>query len=106
MLKRQKRRYLALKIDSTETFDQREFTDAVWASITRLYGEYGASQTNLAMIDFDIEKKLAVIRVANAALDTVRASVASITKIGDKLVAVHVLSISGTLRALNRKLKE
>ena len=43
---------------------------------------------------------MAVIRVSLAALDMVRASLASITHIVGGEAAVHVLAVSGTLKAL------
>jgi ribonuclease P/MRP protein subunit POP5 len=100
LLKRVKRRYLALEIDSAEAFDSKEFMDAVWSVVTRLYGEYGASQTSLTMIEYDTERNFAVIRVANDAVDMVRATLASVTGISGKPVAIHVLRVSGTIRAL------
>ena len=99
-MKRVKRRYLALQIEREVFPTDREFVDAVWAAVTRLYGEVGASQTGLTLIDFDAERKVAVLRVSLAALNTVRASVATITSIGGKETSVQVLSVSGTLKAL------
>ena len=105
MLKRTKRRYLALRIDSTETVDQKELMDAIWNSIAKLYGEHGASQTGMTLIDCNMVEKLATIRVANAAVGMVRAALATITKTGNKAVAIHVLTVSGTIKALNKKPK-
>jgi len=99
-LKRIKRRYLALEVEC-ETFPtDREFIDAVWASVTNLYGEVGASLTGLTLIDFDIERKLAVVRASLVTLNTLKASIATINSIAGKDAAVHVLAISGTLKAL------
>lgn len=100
-----RRRYLALKIDSEETISSREFMNSVWSNVSRLYGEYGASQTDLLLIDYDEEKSFAVVRCTHKVVETARTAVASITKIGDKPVAVHVLKVSGTLKALYNKLK-
>jgi ribonuclease P/MRP protein subunit POP5 len=100
-----RRRYLALKIDSEEALSSREFMNAVWSNVLKLYGEYGASQTGLVLIDYDEEKSFAVLRCAHKVVETVRTAVASMTKIGDKPVAVHVLKVSGTLKALYNKLK-
>lgn len=100
-----RRRYLALRIDSEEVFSSREFMDAVWNSVLKLYGEYGASQTGLALIDYDEEKRFAVVRCVHKAVVTVRTAVASMTEIGGKPVAVHVLKVSGTLKALHNKLR-
>jgi len=77
--------------------------NAVWDAVTKLYGEYGASRTGLTLIDYDDDKNLAVIRCMLVAVDMVRAALASITKIGNKPLALHVRTVSGTLRALYRK---
>jgi len=106
LLKKTRARYLALIIDSDETFGSREFMSAVWDAVLRLYGEYGASRTGLALIDYDAEKKLAILRTVHTTVDMVRAALASITKIRDKPVAIHVLTVSGTIKALSEKIKQ
>jgi RNase P/RNase MRP subunit POP5 len=102
-LKRVKHRYLLLQVDSDSSFAEREFLDALWDAITRLYGEHGASQTGLALVIFDEEKKTAVIRVALPTLQHVRAAITSITRIAGKEAAVHVTAISGTVKSLHEK---
>ena len=99
-MKRVKQRYLALQLECEALPTEREFIDAVWAAVTRLYGEVGASQTGLSLIDIDVERKVAVIRVSLAALNMVRASLAVITCIAGKEASVQVISVSGTLKAL------
>jgi RNase P/RNase MRP subunit POP5 len=103
-LKSIRRRYLALEIDSDELFDSKEFMDAVWSAVSKLYGEYGASRAGLALIEYDVEKKFAVIRTAHVAVEMVRTALASVTKIGNKPTAIHVLIVSGTIRSLHRKM--
>lgn len=106
MLKRVKRRYLALKIVSVEACDSKELMDVIWGAVVKLYGEYGASRTGLALIDYNMEERFAVLRAANAAIDMVRAALASITRIRDRSVAIHVLMVSGTIKALYAKAKQ
>jgi RNase P/RNase MRP subunit POP5 len=106
LLKKVKRRYLALKIDSCETLSSKEFMDVVWEAIYRLYGECGASQTSLSMISFDEENKSAVLRTGHTTVDMVRAALASITQIRNKPAAVHVLTVSGTIKALHKSLRQ
>jgi RNase P/RNase MRP subunit POP5 len=74
--------------------------DAVWASTTKLYGEVGASLTGLAPISCDAERKVFVIRCLLASLPQVRSSVASVTVVAGVSASVHVLAVSGTLKAL------
>ncbi len=105
MLRRTKRRYLALEIESDAHFISQEFMNAVWGAVVKLYGEYGASRTGLVLIDFNETKHLAVIRSTLVALDDVRVALVSIISIANKPAAIHIVSISGTLKALRRKMR-
>lgn len=104
-MKRVKRRYLALQVDSEHVPGQKELLDAVWGAIGKLYGEFGASLTSLALIDYNVEDKRAVLRANLAAADQVRTALASITAIAGKAATVHVLAVSGTIKALRARLK-
>ena len=99
-MKRIKRRYLALQLECEVLPSEREFMDAVWAAVTKLYGEVGASTTGLTLINFNAERKVFVIRTSLASLPSVRASLSTITNVAGKEAAVHVLAVSGTLKAL------
>jgi RNase P/RNase MRP subunit POP5 len=105
-LKRVKRRYLALQLDTEGLPSQKEFIDVVWYAVTRLYGEYGASMTSMALIDYDFEQKLAIVRTNLNTVDNLRTALASITSIVGKQAAVHVIAVSGTIKALCVKLRE
>lgn len=97
---------MALAIDGYESCNQDQFMDALWGSITKLYGEHGASQVNLSLIRFNVEENIAVIRVNNTSVDMTRAALACLTNIAGKPAAVHVLRVSGTLKALHKKLNQ
>jgi RNase P/RNase MRP subunit POP5 len=98
-----RRRYLALKVDCDEPLESTALSDAVWNAVLRLFGEVGASQAGLFLVRFDAKKRVGVLRCTHTALPLVRASVASLTRIGNMKVAVHVLRVAGTLKALSRK---
>jgi ribonuclease P/MRP protein subunit POP5 len=106
LLKRVKHRYLGVEIDSEGAVSSGDFIDAVWKAILKLYGEYGASRTGLSLIDFNSERKLAIMRSSQTAVEMVRAALASVTKIRDKPVAIHVQTVSGTMRALHKKMEQ
>lgn len=78
--------------------------NSVWRHLTQLYGEYGASMANLALIEYVPKKGFAVLRCGSKVLFMVRAALATIKSIEEVPVAVHVLAVSGTLKALKRKL--
>jgi RNase P/RNase MRP subunit POP5 len=104
-LKRLKRRYLGLRLDVDCLPSKDVFMEAVWGTFTRLYGEVGASLAGLVLIDYDDEKS-AILRANLAAVDNVRAALTTLTSIGGKEAAVHVLFVSGTIKALRAKLKK
>jgi ribonuclease P/MRP protein subunit POP5 len=99
-VKRTKRRYLAVQLDCEGVLSERELLDAVWASLTRLYGEVGASLSGLALIAFNVERKVAILRVNLVCLMQLRACLAAVVSVAGASVALHVLGVSGTLKAL------
>ncbi len=102
-MRRVKRRYLALQVVVEQSVGKREITDALWMALLQLYGEYGASQAGLRLIEFASKQGYAIIRCWKEAVEMVRASVASITEIETKPATIHVLRVSGTLKALRKK---
>jgi RNase P/RNase MRP subunit POP5 len=99
-VKRTKRRYLALQLECEGVPGERELMDALWASVTKLYGEVGASLTGLALISLDGERKVAIVRTSLVSLPSVRASLAAVTSVAGAPASMHVLAVSGTLKAL------
>jgi RNase P/RNase MRP subunit POP5 len=97
---------LALQIDGDCLFGEQVFLDAVWGAVTKLYGEYGASLASLALISFDVERRLAVLRVNLMVVDEVRAALVTLTSIGSCSCAVHVVAVSGTIKGLRRNLAD
>ncbi|MCW4046197.1 MAG: Rpp14/Pop5 family protein [Candidatus Bathyarchaeota archaeon] len=102
-MRRVKRRYLLLRFEVERVPGEREFLDAVWAAVGKLYGEFGASLTGLALISYDAAEKTAIVRVTLEALRMVRASLASITCIEGAEAAVHVMAVSGTIKSLHKR---
>jgi ribonuclease P/MRP protein subunit POP5 len=97
-----RRRYLAVKIVCQEEVSEEEFMEAVWTAVLQLFGEYGASKTGLVLIEFNQKKRWAVLRCSHKAVEMVRAAVASVTKINQKPAVLHVIRISGTIKALHK----
>jgi len=98
-----KRRYLAVSAESNEPIQGKEVLDAVRNALTQLFGEYGASQAELALIRNNKQKHYFVLRCSRRALPMVRASTASLTEVNEKPAVIHVLRVSGTLKALRKK---
>ncbi len=100
-----RRRYIAVQIDSENAIDGRDFYDAVWNSILRLFGEHVASQTALSLIGFDPQANQATMRCSHTALDPVRAAIVAVSEIRNERIIPQILLVSGTLKALRDKLQ-
>ena len=103
MIKREKRRYLALEVASDQPVDEQAVLDDVQSSVIRLFGEYGASKTNLKLITYIPEKRQFVICCSHKMLEKVRAAISTIIEINGRTAAMHVVGVSGTLKALSKK---
>jgi len=101
--RRVRRRYLALRVISEQPVNGGDVMDAVWKAVVQLFGEYGASQASLSLIEYNLQKNYAIMHCSHKAVEMARASIASITEMNGKPVAMHVLGVSGTLRALRKK---
>jgi len=104
LLSRERRRYIFIRIDCDRAPNERVFRSALLSSFTRLFGEYGASQANIAFIEYNEDMKYAIIRCSHRALPMVRASIVAVTRINGEEAAMHVLLVSGTLKSLRRKM--
>jgi RNase P/RNase MRP subunit POP5 len=79
--------------------------DAVWGSVSKLFGEHGCSKVGLSLISYDDVRQVAVLRVALAGVELVRTALACVMKVSGEPAAVHVLKVSGTLKSLNTPLQ-
>ena len=100
-----RRRYLALKLVSESSVSREDLMNNIWNAIIQLFGEYGASQTDLALIKYNHERNFAIVRCSHRALEMVKASIASIMEINGKPAALHIRRVSGTLKALIKKIQ-
>lgn len=99
-----RRRYLAVTVESDDAIDERELINAVWGMTYQLFGEYGASQAGMTHIDFQDDREITILRCSHNALDMVRAAIAVISEIENRPVTLRVVAVSGTLKALRRKI--
>ena len=104
MIKREKRRYLALQIIGKHHFNEYTVLDAVQSSVCRLFGEYGASKTGIKLIKSIPEKNQLILRCSHLMLEKVRASIALTSEINGRSTSIHVVGVSGTLKALLKKI--
>jgi len=60
----------------------------------------------LRFIEYNPEDGYAILRCSHKALEMVRASIAAITDMRDEPAVIHIIKVSGTLKALRRKITQ
>lgn len=104
MSQRLRRRYIAVKVNTEQHLDRKDVFHAVFNSLLKLFGEYGASLAELVLIDYDEKNSVAIFRCVHKALEMVKASIIAVTAINGNNAAIQILCVSGTIKALRKKL--
>ncbi len=99
-----RRRYIAFKVEGEAS--KRGLKEAIKKSVERLYGLNGLWKLEPTLIEFDEENQIGIVRCNHRWLPWMRAALTAITEIKGTPVALHVLRVSGTLKALKRRLVE
>ena len=92
-------------MDGDIEIDGKTLIREIQRAVLRLFGEYGASKTKTQLIEYDKITKQAIIRCNHRSLPKLRAAIATITKIDEKPAALHIKTVSGTIKTLKRKTK-
>ena len=93
-----------MKITVDGHFNKGDSMDALWEMVFKLFGEVGASKTGLSLVrGIDLGEDFLVVKCFHNSLSNVRAAVAAVTEINGSRAMMRVIAISGTLRALRKK---
>ncbi|MFQ6095454.1 MAG: Rpp14/Pop5 family protein [Candidatus Bathyarchaeia archaeon] len=99
-----RRRYIGVRVDSESEVDRKRLADAVYDSLLGLFGEFGASLAELRLIDYYPKSKCAIFRCTHKALEMVKASIVAVKEVDGKKASTQIVCVSGTLKALRKKL--
>ena len=103
-VRRTRRRYLAIEIEGERPRDAKELEQLILDAVVSLFGEVGASEASFKVIEYDASKGVGIIRCPHLKMGLVRAAMASVTNLRGSPTAIHVVDVSGTLRALRKRL--
>jgi len=99
-----RRRYLALKVNGEADITQFELNRAISDKIHLLYGVKGAAETDYRMIEYNQQNRQGIIRCKHDKLTETKAALAHITAIKGATVSIHVVTVSGTIKSLRKRL--
>ncbi|NMX21289.1 hypothetical protein C5S30_02390 [ANME-1 cluster archaeon GoMg4] len=105
---RERRRYLLFEVLCEREIDKRELLKEIWNSLYSLYGDVGASESKVWLIEYHKREDansssgggggVGILRCAHNKVEEVRASLACIHSINDARIGIRVIKISGTIK--------
>ncbi len=106
---RERRRYLLFEVLCEREIDKRELLKEIWDSLYSLYGDVGASESKVWLIEYHKREDtnsssggVGILRCAHDKVEEVRASLACIHSINDARIGIRVIKISGTIKGVTR----
>jgi ribonuclease P/MRP protein subunit POP5 len=110
---RERKRYLVCEVISEREIDKRELLKEIRDSTYSLYGDVGASESRIWLIEYDKKKDadtstdvgVGILRCAHDKVEEVRAALACIHSVNEARVGIRVVGISGTIKGATRLTK-
>jgi len=99
---KERQRYILFELISDSRIEERELIRAVWRNLFQLYGDVGASNTGLWLIEYE-NNKYGIIRTNVQAVTMIKATLAIIRQINGISCIFSVKGVSGTIKSLKEK---
>jgi ribonuclease P/MRP protein subunit POP5 len=101
---REKKRYLAYKINSNKKFNKNQVERVLKDGILKFVGELGYSKAGPIFLDYNDNK--GILRINNKEVKNIRASLSLIESINKERVIFSSITTSGLLNKARNALKE
>lgn len=101
---REKKRYLVFEVLAKRRIaEPSSIRRAVYNSMLQLYGEMGAADAGLIMLDFNASSQRGIVKVSNKCVNSLKASLSLIKNVNAEPATLKSVGISGTLRKARAK---
>lgn len=106
---REKKRYIGIKIYSSEPLTKEEIYNIIWHNTINLYGEIEASKINLWIISTkEIQnnrhyQQNLIVKCQRGYEEKLITALASIYRNRKNRIVIHTIGTSGTIKSLNKK---
>jgi RNase P/RNase MRP subunit POP5 len=97
------RRYILVKIISDKPLSRDQFGSALADSVRGNFGEIGICRIEPKVVRYDATRSRAIVACRASAVDELQAAVTLISQVAGASVALLVIGVSGTIRALARR---
>jgi len=102
---REKNRYIALKIRCDVELERNDVVNALVKSQLDLYGQVGAADQNMWVMDYDEKTVRAIVKCKHKSVREVKSAAIMISKIKGKPASLEVIKTCGTLKTARKYLE-
>lgn len=102
---RSKARYVVFEIISELPVDFNDFVKALWNSAGELLGDLTASEARVWVVRnlYDQRLQRGVLKCAHDRVEHMRAALALVKAVGENRAIIHVVGVTGTIKAARNK---
>jgi ribonuclease P/MRP protein subunit POP5 len=102
---RDKRRYILCAVHPVHRrhADPRRMYYAIQNAVTSLWGDHGSAKIQMVVVGGD--EGYVIVRCIRGTEDLLEAAIATVTGLDGERVALHPVAVSGTIRALRRRMR-
>jgi RNase P/RNase MRP subunit POP5 len=95
-------RYISLRVSMAPPMDEKRFTVEFIRALTWQIGVEGMQQTQVSVVSFDASSSHLVLRCARGSERRLIASLALLSRVGEREARLESLKISGTLQHVKK----
>jgi len=97
---RERKRYLLVKIESSDTIDRRDIENAILNSCLQFLGELGVARAGIIVMSDTYNGKTVVVKTGHKFIDETKSAISLIKSIGNKKVRLSTVKVSGAIKNL------
>ncbi|TFG06018.1 MAG: hypothetical protein EU536_00310 [Promethearchaeota archaeon] len=95
-------RYILFELIADSMIDEKDLIRTIWRNLFQLYGDVGASNTGLWLVEYE-KNKYGIIRTNDHAVTMIKATLAIIRQVNGIKCIFSVKGVSGTIKSLKEK---
>ncbi len=97
---RERKRYLLVKIESTDAIDRKDLENAILNSCLQFLGELGVAKAGIIVMSDTYNGKTVVVKIEHKFVDETKSAISLIKSIGNKKVRLSTIKVSGSVLKL------
>jgi RNase P/RNase MRP subunit POP5 len=97
---RERKRYLLVKIESSDAIDRRDLENAILNACLQFLGELGVAKAGIIVMSDTYNGKTVIVKIEHKYVDETKSAISLIKSIGNKKVRLSVTKVSGSILKL------